>query len=401
MKVLLINSMCGTASTGRIVAGIYNQVLAAGGSAKVAYGFRKAATVPECDRYKINSVFGYYFHNILAKLTDKTGLYSKRQTKKFIKLIDEFDPDIVNIHNLHGYYINYEMLFKYLAEKNIKVVLTLHDCWLFTGHCAHFDMVGCKGYLNGCKDCKHKETYPKCWFKCRAEENYNLKRELLRGIENLTVVTPSKWLAGIAKQSFLGDRDIKVINNGIDLSVFKPTKSNIKKKYGIENKKIALAVANNWNYGKGLDDINIIADKLPNDIKIVMVGLEKRQIKKVNKRIIALTRTNSVAELASLYSAADVFLNLTREDTFPTVNIESLACGTPVITYKTGGSPEIIGENCGCAVDKGDIGGVISAINEYCAGEKNGKDYCVSHAQNYDMNDKFKEYIKLFEDILC
>ena len=401
MKVLLINSMCGTASTGRIVAGIYEQVKAAGSEAKVAYGFRKAAKVPECDRYKINSKAGYYFHNILAKITDRTGLYSKRQTKKFIKWINEYDPDIVNIHNLHGYYINYEILFDYLKKADKKVVLTLHDCWSFTGHCAHFDMVGCEGYLTGCKECKHKNTYPKCWFKCQAGKTYELKKRLLCSIENLTVVTPSYWLADLAKKSFLGNREIKVINNGIDLSLFKPTDGDIKAKLGVEGKKITLAVANSWNHGKGFDDLNVIADKLPEEIKIVMVGLEKGQLKKVNSNIVALTRTNSIKELAALYSAADVFLNLTREDTFPTVNIESLACGTPVITYNTGGSPEIIAKNCGRVVEKGDISGVIAAINDYCAGEKISCEFCVSHAENYDINDKFKEYIKLFEEILC
>lgn len=237
MKVLLINSMCGSGSTGRIVAGIYERVLAAGGEAKAAYGFREATRVPECDRYKINSVYGYYVHNILAKLTDKTGLYSSRQTKKFVKWIKEYDPDIVNIHNLHGYYINYEILFDYLKSANKKVVLTLHDCWLFTGHCAHFDMAGCDGYLNGCKECKHKNMYPKCYFKCRAEENYQLKKRLISGIDNLTVVTPSNWLAELARQTFLGDKEIRVINNGIDLSVFSPTDSDIKEKLGIKNKK--------------------------------------------------------------------------------------------------------------------------------------------------------------------
>lgn len=399
MKVLLINSMCGAASTGKIVAGIYSEIKAAGGSAKVAYGFRKAAIVPKCDRYRINNVFGYYSHNILAKLTDKTGLYSKHQTKKFIKWVESYNPDIVNIHNLHGYYINYEILFDYLISSNKKVVLTLHDCWDFTGHCAHFDMVGCNGFLSACKDCKHKNTYPKCWFKPEADKNYALKKRLFSAVKNLTVVTPSQWLSNLVKQSFLGNRDIRVINNGIDLSVFKPTESDIKNKLGIENKKMVLAVANSWNYGKGFDDINTIAEKLPKDTKIVMVGLEKRQLKAVNKNIIALTRTNSVKELASLYSAADVFINPTYEDTFPTVNIESLACGTPVITYNTGGSPEIIGKNCGNIIEKGDTMAVVSAISNFS--KESIKEFCVKHAQNYDINDKFKRYIKLFEEKLC
>lgn len=400
MKVLLINSMCGSGSTGRIVAGIYERVLAVGGEAKAAYGFREATRVPECDRYKINSVSGYYVHNILAKLTDKTGLYSSRQTKKFVKWIKEYDPDIVNIHNLHGYYINYEILFDYLKSANKKVVLTLHDCWLFTGHCAHFDMAGCDGYLNGCKECKYKNMYPKCYFKCKAEENYQLKKRLISGIDSLTVVTPSNWLAELAKQTFLGDKEIRVINNGIDLSVFSPTDSDIKEKLGIENKKMVLAVANNWNYGKGFDDINKIADKLPDDMKIVMVGLDESRISEANKRIVALTRTGDIKELANLYSAADVFINPTREDTFPTVNIESLACGTPVITYNTGGSPEIINEKCGKVVEKGNVQEMISAINELCRDGNDTQRFCVERAKSYDMNDKFSEYVELFENIV-
>lgn len=393
--------MCGIASTGRIVAGIYNEVKAAGGEAKVAYGFRKAAIVPECDRYRINSKAGYYFHNILAKITDKTGLYSKRQTKRFVKWIKEYDPDIVNIHNLHGYYINYEILLNYLAKTKKIVVLTLHDCWAFTGHCAHFDMLGCEGFLSGCSECPHKKAYPKSYFLSRAAENYNLKKRLLSGIENLTVVTPSNWLKELAKQTFLGDKEIRVINNGIDLSVFSPTDSDIKRKLGIENKKMVLAVANNWNYGKGLDDINIIADKLPSDIKIVMVGLDKKQLKKVNKNIVALNRTSSIKELAYLYSAADVFINPTREDTFPTVNIEALACGTPVITYNTGGSPEIIGDNCGWVIEKGDISAILQTIMEHREKEENISSACVFYAKNYNVQDKFKEYIELFKGLVC
>ncbi len=399
MKVLLINSMCGIASTGRIVAGIYEQVKASGGEAKVAYGFKKATTVPECDLYKINSKTGYYFHNALAKITDKTGLYSKRQTKKFIKWIKEYDPDIVNIHNLHGYYINYELLFDYLIKAKKKVVLTLHDCWMFTGHCAHFDMVGCDGFLSGCRSCKHRYTYPKCYFHSRSDSNYSLKKHLLTGIEGLTVVTPSKWLADLARRSFLGKKEIRVINNGIDLSLFSPTESDVKKKLGIENKKMVLAVANSWNYSKGFDDINIIAEKLPDDVKIVMVGLEKRQLKKLNKNIIAITRTESIRELACLYSSADVFINPTLQDTFPTVNIEALACGTPVVTYNTGGSPEIIDENCGNIVEKDDVYALISAIKEFCYERRVTKQICTQRARRYEISDKFNEYVELFKNL--
>ncbi|MBO4693931.1 MAG: glycosyltransferase [Clostridia bacterium] len=400
MKILLINSMCGSASTGRIVAGIYDQILASGGQCKVAYGYKRATLVPECDLYKINSRTGYYFHNILAKITDRTGLFSKRQTKKLIKWIEEYNPDILNIHNLHGYYVNYKILFDYLARANKKVVLTLHDCWLFTGHCAHFDMTGCKGYLDGCENCKQIKTYPKSYFMSRSEKNYLLKKQLISSVKDLTVVTPSKWLASIVRQSFLGGRDIIVINNGIDLSVFKPTDSDIKDRLGIGNKKMVLAVANNWNYGKGFDDINEIADDLPSEIKIVMVGLDKSRIKRVNPNIVALTRTESINELVRLYSAADVFINFTREDTFPTVNIESLACGTPVITYNTGGSPEIIGDNCGCIVEKGDKDTSVQAIKKYCSIKETLKPFCVSCSKKYNISDRFKEYVDLFKILI-
>lgn len=397
LKVLQINSVCGIGSTGRIVTDIHNILVEQGYDSYIAYGRSKAFN---CNNtVKIGNKLDNYFHAAKTRIFDLHGFGSKTATKIFIKKIEEINPDIIHLHNIHGYYLNIEILFEFLKEYNKPIVWTLHDCWSFTGHCTYFDYVGCEKWKSECYECPQKKLYPSSIICDRSISNYNKKKLLFTGIKNLYLVTPSKWLLGLVKSSFLNDYPIEVINNGIDLSVFKPSKSSIKTRYDLEGKFIILGVANVWSNRKGLKYFFELANNLSENEVIVLVGLTDNQIKGLPNGIIGIRRTNSIQELADLYSCADVFINPTLEDNFPTTNIEALACGTPVITFNTGGSPEIIDEKTGFVVEKGNIQELINKIKLVKSGCISGNN-CIERAQLFDKYEKFCKYIELYTSII-
>lgn len=341
MKVLMINSVCGVGSTGRICTDIADMLIEQGHECKIAYGRN---TVPEKYKdisYKIGSDLSVKINGVKARLFDNEGFNARKATKKLICWIKEYNPDVIHLHNLHGYYLNVKILFDYLKTCGKKIIWTLHDCWSFTGHCSYFTLVKCEQWQTHCSYCPQKKFYPKAYFS-HAERNFRLKKNTFCGVPNLTVVTPSKWLAGLVKQSFFKDYPVEVINNGIDLTVFKPTESDFREKYGLSDKKIILGVANVWEKRKGFDDFLQLARLIDDDYRIVLVGVNDKQLKMLPSNVIGIQRTNSVVELAQIYTAADVLFNPTYEDNYPTVNLEAQACGTPVITYPTGGSIESV-----------------------------------------------------------
>ena len=303
---------------------------------------------------------------------------------------------MIHLHNLHGWYINFPLLFKYIKKNNIRVIWTLHDCWTFTGHCPHFDMIGCEKWKTGCYQCPQIGEYPASYADI-SKWMYKHKKQWFTGVEDMTLVTPSEWLANLTRQSFLKDYPVKVINNGIDLSIFKPTESDFRKKYDLEDKFILLGVAFGWGKRKGLDVFIELSKRLDERYQIVLVGTDENVDKQLPKNIISIYRTQNQTELAEIYTAADLFVNPTREENFPTVNIESLACGTPIVTFRTGGSPEIIDESCGVVVEKDDIDGMQKEIERIYEKRPFGQEDCVKRAQNFDMNDKFAEYVELYE----
>ncbi|MDU7004199.1 glycosyltransferase [Clostridium sp.] len=278
MKILQINSVCGFGSTGRIATDLYKIIEEQGHECVIAYGRGKA---PDgFNTIKIGSKFDNYMHVIMTRIFDKHGFGSIKATKKFIEKVKKYDPDVIHLHNIHGYYINIEILFNYLKEANKKVVWTLHDCWTFTGHCSYFDYVGCDKWKEGCHNCPQKGDYPTSNFIDNSKKNYEIKKGIFTGIKDMTIVTPSKWLAGLVKESFLGKYKIEVINNGIDLNVFKPTKSNFRDRYGINDKIIILGVASVWDRRKGLDYFVKLSSILGEKYQIVVVGVTEKQIKK-------------------------------------------------------------------------------------------------------------------------
>lgn len=383
-KLLLINSVCGIGSTGRLCVDIANAYNKDGYTVRIAYG-RRAYVPEDCYGYavRIGSTLDVYAHVLATRLTDRHGLFSKRATKQFLEWADEFDPDIVWLHNIHGYYINYEMLFDWIKSRpQMSVRWTLHDCWSFTGHCAYFTYAGCDKWepavssgtvtersgkyihdLSGCDMCPQSKSYPGAWFTDRSRENYLSKQKAFTGVANLSIITPSVWLKNLVQKSFLGDYPVQVVYNQIDSKVFKPTESDFRSDHGIsKDTYMILAVANVWEKRKGLEDIielhrRLSKAKLENRVaseaitetgkagkrhKLVIVGLTPKQIKNLPSGILGMGHTTRAKDLAAIYTAADVVINPTYEDNYPSVILESEACGTPVITYDTGGCSEAI-----------------------------------------------------------
>lgn len=394
MKHLQINTVTGTGSIGRITCDIYKMMNEMGHESLVAYG--RNNSIDGFNSIRIGSNSDNIMHGIYTRINDKHGFASKKATMKFIEKIKEYNPDIIQLHNLHGYYLNIEILFNYLREANKPVIWTLHDCWAFTGHCAYFDYVNCNKWKDQCYKCPQKKQYPTSILLDRSKWSYKSKRELFTSLSNLTIITPSDWLADLVKQSFLNKYPVYVINNGIDLELFKPTSSNFKKDNKLNDKFILLGVADGWEERKGYKYFIELSKQLDNYYKIVLVGVTEKQRQELPTNILGITKTNNITELAEIYSAADVFLNPTLEEVLGLVNIEALACGTPVITFDTGGSVECIDESCGLIVEKENSEKLLKAIKKL-ENRNFSSDNCVKRSKLFDKNDRYKEYINLYE----
>lgn len=393
MKVFQINTVYNSGSTGRIVADLKHMLEKQGDTCFVAYG---RGSSPEADTECVSNKIDLYHHALMTRLTDKTGFYSYKATEKLIQRIREFSPDIIHLHNLHGYYVNIEKLFYFLKEYNKPVIWTLHDCWAFTGHCFHFDSVGCQKWKDGCFGCVHTKDYPAAIVD-NSVWNYEQKKNLFTLLDNMHIVTPSLWLSRMVEQSFLGKYDLTVINNGIDCEIFKAQNGNIRKKYHLENKKIVLGVANVWSEGKGLGDFITLSEKLSDRYVIVLVGLNEKQIKNLPDHIIGIGRTENIAELVNFYSEADVYFNASVEETMGLTTVEALACGTPVVTFDRTAVPEFVPQEDGIVVLNHDLDRVKEAI-EILVNRKdkvNGEKY----AAMYDKNKKYKQYLGLYETL--
>lgn len=334
---------------------------------------------------------------LLARITGYNGCFAPFSTLKLLRKISKFKPDLLHMHNLHDSYINLPMLFKYIKKHNIKTIWTLHDCWAFTGHCSHFAMAKCDKWKTGCYNCACYKKYPTSYTD-NSKKMFAIKKRLFTGVKQLKITTPSHWLADRTRESFLKEYPIQVINNGINLDVFKPVYGDFRKKYGIEDKKIILGVAFAWGQRiKGLDVFIELSKRLPDDFKIVLVGIEDSVAETLPQEIIAIKRTQNQTELAEIYTAADVFVNPTREETFGLVIVEALACGTPVITFRAGGSPEILDEKSGVVVDLDDIDSMEKEILHICKEQPFSKENCFNRAKVFDMNAKYMDYINLYK----
>ena len=386
-------------STGKVVRGISKVAEDNNMETLIYYSWTKKLRQSDDPNVMVGSFLGKLTHIGLGKITGKIGCYSLFDTKKLLKKLDEFKPDIINLHILHSWSINLPMLFSYVKKNNIPVIWTMHDCWAITGQCPHFIMAGCDKWKTGCYDCPQYRNYPSAYVD-RTKKMWRLKKEWFTGVPNLTVATPSEWLGGLIKESYLKDYPVKVINNGIDLSVFKPTDSDFRRKYGLESKYVLLGVAFDWGKRKGLDVFTELASRLDKEkYQIVLVGTNEEIDKALPDNIISIHKTANQVELAEIYTASDVFLNPTHEDNFPTTNLEALACGTPVITFRTGGSPEIIDEKTGIVVDCDDVDAMERAIKESLENGTFTRDNCIERAKRYDQNERFAEYVDFIKTI--
>lgn len=390
-KLLIINVSINRGSTGKIAEQIGNKAQSHGWDCYVGYGNFNIGS--KMQAYHISNKWYKRLHAIESRLFDNHGLSSRLTTKRFIKYIEKIQPDIIHIHNIHGYYINYKQLFEFFKSYGRPVVWTLHDGWSFTGHCAFFDYPKCEKWKSHCQECPCLKKYPSS-FRDRSYKNFELKKSLFSSLENLNLVPVSDWLGDQLSESYLKDVARITIHNGIDLGNFKPMPKKSTGEFNI------LGVSNVWEPRKGLPDFIKLRQMLPAEYKITLVGLKEEQIKELPDGLTGITRTENQAALAKLYAESDVFVNPTYEDNFPTTNIEALACGTPVITYKTGGSPEAIDEKTGVVVEQGDVKQLAAAIMQMRKNPLCSED-CVNRAHElFDKDKCFEKYIELYNSLL-
>lgn len=401
--VFQINSSCNRGSTGRIAEQIGRAAQERGYECYIAYG--RYYQPSELNAIKMGNKFTNAIHGISSRILDNHGLMSTEPTKNLVKQMKEIKPDIVHLHNIHGYFLNYKVLFEYLASAHIPIVWTLHDCWPFTGHCAYFDFAGCNLWETGCHaPCPCKKGYPESLLMDASKKNYELKKKLFTSVDNLTLVPVSEWLGDLVSKSYLNKNPIKVIHNGIDVEKFKPQVDTeaLKKRYNISNKNIVLGVAAIWEPRKGFDDFLKLRNELPANYIIVLVGVSAEQKKMLPEGVIGVEHTESLDELVKLYSSANVFVNPTYEDNFPTTNLEALACGTPVITYKTGGSVEAVFDGTGSVVEQGDIFGLKTQIELLCSKDRTRMRHeCRQRAiDNFKAENRFEDYVDLYDSLI-
>lgn len=399
IKIVAINSVS-YGSTGKIMANILHEAKETSEfEAKAFYGRWKKRTA---SNDLLLSEFGFATENLLSALLSKiTGIHNIGSifgTLRLIRKIKKIDPDIIHLHNLHLWVINLPILFSYLKSNNVKVIWTLHDCWAFTGQCPHFSLVGCDKWKTGCYNCPQFRDYPGTYVD-RTRTMWKLKKKWFSGIRHMTIVVPSIWLEDLVSKSYLKNYPIKRINNGIDLSVFQTRNSDFKSKYSIVNKYIVLGVSHGWSIKKGIDVFIELAKRLDDKYQVIIVGTDTKTDSILPPNIISIHKTNSQKELAEIYTAADVFANPTREDNYPTVNMEALACGTPVVTFRTGGSPEMIDSDTGSIVEIDDISGMIAEIERICKNKHQYTELLEAKVRSFDMRDRYDEYIELYKSI--
>lgn len=392
MKVLQIN-IFGNLSTGKIAVDIYRTLVSKGHQGVVAFARN---SIPDDVPYiKIGSKFGIYCDGVLTRLTDRAGFYSQNATRKLIEEIKRYNPDVIHLHNLHGYYINVKLLFEFLKQYGKPVVWTLHDCWAFTGHCCYYSMANCERWREGCYNCPQKKSYPSSYLWDNSKDNYRKKKEIFTSLPNLHLVTVSKWLENEVKQSFLQDIPCTTIYNGIDTKTFRYTESNFREEKGLTGKFIILGVASTWDTRKGLEDFLKLADLLTDGYRIVIVGVGKKEQQKLKANMIGIERTNNVQELVEIYSAADVFFNASVEETFGLPTVEAIACGTPSIVYDVTALPEAVTSENGVVVEKNNVSLVYEIIKKIKNREIEFKMGGTSFSKDYYFN----KYIELYTEL--
>lgn len=396
MKIVQVNVTCTAGSTGKICRAIGERLAARGDKSYILH----VQALADTENHIAYATPSYIRAQALrSKILGNYGFNSRAATKRLIAHLERIKPDVIHLHNLHSHNVHLGLLFQYIKEKKIKVVWTFHDCWAFTGYCPHFAMAGCGKWKTGCEHCIQRHNHS--LFIDRSRELYRDKKELFTGLD-MTIVIPSRWLADLVKQSFLKDYAVNMIYNGIDLSVFHPRESRFREKYGIaSDKHILLGVAFDWGVRKGLDVFLKLSETLdPAKYQVVLVGTNSTVDKQLPPSIVSIHRTQSQQELAEIYTASDLFVNPTREEVLGLVNLEALACGTPVLTFQTGGSPECIDETCGSVVPCDDMEFLTSEIIRICTEKPFPSEQCKARAAKFDQQVKYEEYIELYRSLI-
>lgn len=399
MRIYQLNTFCGVKSTGRIASEIAKLVEDDGGECRIGYGVPELSEDAKKYAYRIGTPIERKIHGAIRKFLDAEGYGSYMATRKLIQDIRAFQPDLIHMHNLHGCYLHLDTLFSFLKQIDIPIVWTLHDCWPFTGHCAYFDYSRCERWKTGCYQCPQQRSYPVCIGLDGSKRNHVNKQKWFSGLKNLTFVAPCKWMLGPLKESFLGHYPARVILNGVNLDQFQPTKSDLRTQMKLQEKKICLSVAAEWDARKGLPYLCEAAQKLGESYHFVVIGLTEEQIVSLPAGMTGIARTSSVEELAAWYTAADCLVNPTLEDNMPMVNLEALACGTPVAVFETGGCPEAIDESCGIVVPKGNVDELCEAIERLCADKEKWSQNCLNRSRLFDCKDTFRSYLALYKEL--
>lgn len=398
-KLVQINTVCNT-STGKLMGDIQRKANEMGYETLSIVGRRKPFHDLRCE--KIGNGLSFWIHVGITTVFDRQGYGSYFVTRKMVRRLREENPDIIHLHNLHGYYLNLPLLFNYLSKEfQGKIFWTFHDCWPFTGHCAHFSAVGCDKWKNGCNRCPNKKVYPISLIIDASCQNYADKKKMFSSLKDLTIITPSEWEAELVKSSFMGKYSVNVINNGIDLKIFsyRQPADIVYDKYGIDkNKKTILGIASVWNQRKGLDDFTALAAVLPSDYQIVLVGLSKRQIKILSMKVVGIERTEDRAELAMLYSLADFFVNPSKEESFSLVTVEAMACGTPAIVLDTSAVKELVNENNGVVLSSHTSEDYLKAIHELET-KSLSREVVAQTTRRYDAESYAKQVLELYEQV--
>lgn len=399
-KLLQINPVVRlNTSTGRIMKEIGEIAMAAGWESYIAYsGARDGVPQHSSQLVPVGNKLDLAVHAVATRIFDAHGLVSRRATKQLIRRIKEIDPDIVHIHNVHGYWLNYPLLCRYLRESGKPVIWTVHDCWLYTGHCYYYSAVRCDKWQTGCGHCPQKRAFPASWVFDRSARNWHDKQHAFGSLERLTIVPVSDWIRQEMTHSFLADKPFQVIHNGIDLDVFHPAEPGAERPAGT----VILGVATLWHEEKGVRDFVELAGRLHEGERLVLVGrMSEEQRAAFPAGVEFIERTENVAKLAALYAQATAFVNPTWQDNYPTVNLEAIACGTPVVTYRTGGSVEAVTAGTGFVVEQGDVQGLLDRVRELAAEDRKAvTERCRAHAlQHFSKQERYQDYIRLYESL--
>lgn len=405
-KLLQINPVIRVnTSTGRIMQEIGELAMQNGWECHIAYSKGRDG-IRECrsDIVPVGNKWSTAWHGIETRLFDRHGLASSHATRQFVRKIEEIRPDVVHIHNIHGYFLNYQILFDYLSKAGIPVVWTVHDCWLYTGHCYYYSFAGCDRWQTGCHHCPQKKEFPTSLFCDRSRRNFEDKKAAFTSmpLDRMIIVPVSEWIRNEMRRSFLSAYPFRVIHNGINTDIFNIYDDRqVRTAFGLGDRHILLGVASIWSREKGLDDFIRMAGMLNEDEVVVLVGIKPEDRKRLPDNVVGIARTENIRQLAELYAAADVFVNPTWQDNYPTVNMEAIACGTPVVTYRTGGSVEVITPATGMIVEQGNLNELLKSIREIeSKGKASYQEACRKYALlNFKKEDRYMEYLRLYEEL--